>query len=253
MPNIQDIVGAAGASTPAGLAIAGIQGVAGAVQSIAANQKLKKLFKERKAYKTQQETYDIKNATAYNQQTGYGADTLNFLQNQGERGLSNGLNTLLQLNGDANMVSGLQDNFMQEMRKIGADDSMLQMRKFDQFLAATDSLAKSKDAEFQSADNLIKDQMQMYAQKAQAGQKNIQSALNLGLSSLAGAETQNLLKSSLTLPQGTENLNELAKTTAPSLQFNAPSLSTDLKTTVGDTIDYSMLAQYLKKNKFGIQ
>jgi hypothetical protein len=196
--NIQDAVGAAAMSTPVGLGLAAAQTILGGVQTAVAQNKMKKLFKTRKAYETQQETYDIKNATAYNQQTGYGAKTLDFLETNANRGLTNSLSAILQMGGDPNMVSGLLDNYNQNIGKIGADDSLLQMKKFDQFLAATETLARSKDAEYQSKENLIKDQLQMYGQKAQAGQKNMQSGLNLGLSTLTSAEMMNLYKTKAT-------------------------------------------------------
>lgn len=177
---------------PIAAAVAGvaglIQGGIGLAQQGRANKQLNKLFKQRRQFETPSEIFDILQMNQYASQTGFGADTMDFLTGQADRGLSSSLGTAQRLGADPNAIGGILDSYFQDIFKIGSDDELLKMKKFDSLLNATQLLAANKEAEWLSKENILKDQMAAIATKVQAGQQNLQSGANLALGSLVAAE-----------------------------------------------------------------
>lgn len=180
---ISSIVGAA-----TGLA----QTVGGFIQAGRANKELKNLFKQRKAFQTPQEIFDILQMNEYASQTGFGADTMDFLTGQTEKGLSSSLETAKRLGADPNAISGVLDTYFQDIFKIGSEDELLKMKKFDSLLNATQLVAANKEAEYISKENILKDQMAAVAARLGKGEQNISSGANLLLNSATAFATNSL-------------------------------------------------------------
>lgn len=173
------------AVSAANLLVGGVQSLIGAGQEKRANRELSRLFKQRKAYSTPQEILDIVQMQENNAQTGFGAETLDYLTTGADRGMAAGLDTAKMLGADPNALGGILDGYFQDIFKIGGENELAKMKKFDGLINATQLLADNKVAEQISADNLIKDQMAAKAQQVAAGTQNIQSGLNLGLNALS--------------------------------------------------------------------
>lgn len=183
-------VTAAAISAGAGI----LQSAIGAIQQGSANKKLKKLFKQRKTFETPAEIFDILNATQYNAQSGYDAETLDYLTNQADRSFATNTGTALRLGADPNVIAGLDDKYLQDIMGIGSNNAMLQLQNFDKFLNAKQLVATNKEAEYQSEQDLLKDQMAMYGLKAQAGSQNINSGVNLITNGLSNYGASQLYK-----------------------------------------------------------
>lgn len=161
-----------------------LQAIFGAGQQKKANKQLKKLFAQRTPFQTPKEVFDVLNSTQYNAQSGYGAQTMDYLTNQADRGLASSTGTALRLGADPNVIAGLDDQYLQDIMKIGSNNSLLQLQNFDKFLNAKQLVAANKEAEWQSKEDILKDQMAMYGLKAQAGSTNVNSGFNLALTGL---------------------------------------------------------------------
>lgn len=185
-------MGADAASLAIGATTSGIQSLLGLLGINQGNKKLKKLFSQRTAFNTPQEVFDILNSTQYNTQSGFGDDTLGFLTDQAERGFATNTGTALRLGADPNIIAGLDDQYLQDIMKIGSQDAMLQLQNFDKFLNAKQLVASNKEAEWASKENLIKDEMAAASSKVAAGQQNLQSGINLGMQVASNATSGNL-------------------------------------------------------------
>lgn len=183
------------------------QGIKGASDAKKAQKESNRLFSERKPYKTPTEVLDIFNQAQYNAQTGFDPTTMDYLTSQTQNSLNSTLSTAKQLGGDPNNFSSLLDQSFQQIFKIGSENNLLKMKKFDSLLNATQLLIGNKDAEFASQDNLLKDQLQAAAQRTQVGRANEQSGINLainGVSAFASSElfkTPNAKPKPVALPQ----------------------------------------------------
>lgn len=184
---------------PVSTAVSAVNLLAGGVQSLIgggqvkrANEDLSRLFKQRKKFQTPNEVFEILQMQENNAQTGFGAETLDYLTTGADRGMAAGLDTAKMLGADPNALGGILDGYFQDIFKIGGENELAKMKKFDGLINATQLLADNKAAEQISADNLIKDQMAAKAQQVAAGTQNIQSGLNLGLNALSTFATQNL-------------------------------------------------------------
>jgi hypothetical protein len=171
-----------------------IQSLIGGIGQGKANKKLKKLFKQREAYSTPQEVFDILNSTQYQAQSGFDASTLEYLTNQNDRGFATQTGTALRLGADPNMISGLDDKYLQNLMRIGSEDASLQLQNFDKFLNAKQLVADNKTAEWQSREDILKDQIQSVSGKAAAGAQNVSSGLNLVTQGISNYGTSRLYK-----------------------------------------------------------
>lgn len=169
------------ASLAIGATASGIQNLIALIGAIGGNNKLKKLFKQRTAFQTPSEVLDILNSTEQRAQSGYDPQTLDFLTNQADRSFATSTGNALRLGADPNVIAGLDDQYLQNIMKIGSDNATLQLQNFDKFLNAKQLVAANKEAEWASKENLIKDEMAAASTKVAAGQQNLQSGINLGL------------------------------------------------------------------------
>lgn len=163
------------------LALAAVQVGTGIAKNAKANKATKELLKERKPYETPDEVFKILNATQANAQSGYDAETLDYLNNQTDRAFSSAIGASELLGGDPNDLSAIFDQKMQQVMKIGAENHALNMTNFNKYLGALEMVGKSSDAEYVSEQNLIKDKLQAEAAKKAQADENIQNGLNLGL------------------------------------------------------------------------
>lgn len=177
----------------------GVGAVAGLAQTLIgngqvkrANRRLKTLLNERELYQVNDRVYDAEQMAINQAQTGYGADTLNYITNQSENALSSGLNAVTSLGGDPNNVMNLVNLNFQNVMKTAADNQLLKYQKFANVYDTMSKVVQAEDAEFADRQALWKDKVALQAQQAQAGAANMQSGLNLGLSALNNFATQNL-------------------------------------------------------------
>ena len=186
---------------PLPLIAAGVGAVTGGIQALVnagkekrANRELKRLFSQRKSFETPEEIFEILNMQQFNAAQGFSDQTTDYLTGQAGAGLASGLGTATRLGADPNQLSGIIDNYYQDIFKVGAESELVKMKKFDSLTSALKLVSENKEAEWQSQDNLIKDQMQAVAGRVQAANQGQQSGLNLALSSLSALATNNLYK-----------------------------------------------------------
>lgn len=189
------------------IAISAFQALQGSAQAInntvksqLDNKKLERLFKQRKAFQTPSEVFDILNAAQFQAQGGYNSKTLDYLTSQADLGLATSIGTALRLGADPNVISGLDDQYLQDIMKIGSNDAMLQLQNFDKFMNAKQLVAANKEAEWASKDNLIKDQMQAISGQVEADTKNINSGINLANQAAANFASSQLYGSQSVSP-----------------------------------------------------
>ena len=157
------------------------------------------LLRKRKTYQTPDELYKILQATEYDAQSGFDASTLNYLTTQTDRTFDASLDAARLLGGDPNDFSELFNNKVDAIMGIAEKGHTLKMEKFSKYLTAQQMIAASKDAEWLSKDNLIKDRLQATqanrafgAKEKQAGTNMIIDAVaNYGVSSLYNTNSNN--------------------------------------------------------------
>lgn len=192
--------------------LGGVQAIAGGIQAISGNRRLKRLMNQREVYRTQDEVFDAFNLATNQAQTGYDAGTMKYLTSQNDRALSGSLGALTRLGGDPNDVASIFDASMQNIMRIGAEDQALRMQKLNKVFEGLQGIAQGKDAEYTSRETLLKDKMAMEAQKVEAGMKNLQSGLQLGLNALANKEAEELYKEANGLTGSKKLVKEMGKT-----------------------------------------
>lgn len=168
-----------------------VQSIIGINQEHKANKKLQSFFRQRKAFSTPSEIFDMLNLSQLNASQGFSDQTLQYLTGQAGSGMAKTLGVAERLGADPNDLSSVLDSYFQDIFKIGSENDLLKMQKFDRFSNALQVVASNKEAEWQSRENILKDQMQAEAQKVAAAQANVQSGLNLtlaGLSSLGSSD-----------------------------------------------------------------
>lgn len=175
---------------PVSLALAGLQGGLGIIQSISGDAKAKRLMAQRTAYKTPDEIWKILNASL----SMAGGDTItrDFQTNQIDRGFSQALGTATRLGADPNDLSALFDQKMQGILKVGQQFHASNMEAFGKVLSAYNLVADNKAAEWSSGQDIIKDKLQAASAEKAAGIQNIGSAANAAIGISAAAKTSNL-------------------------------------------------------------
>lgn len=178
-----------GGLVSAGLVIGGAQAVLGGIQTISGNAAKKKALAQRKPYQTPQEITDILNLTESNAQQGYDPNTLAYLTNQTDRAFSGALGTAELLGANPNDLSGIFDQKIQGLMKIGAENHQSNMENLSKYLGALDSVASNKAAEQKSKQDIVKDYLQAAGQEVQTGTANISGGINTAFSSLVAGKT----------------------------------------------------------------
>lgn len=220
-----------GGLVTAGLVIGGAQTALGAYQTISGNSAKNKALKQRKPYQTPQEIFDILNLTKSNAQLGFDPTTLAYLTNKTDRAFSGALGTAERLGANPNDLSGIFDQKMQSLMKIGAENHQLNMENFSKYLGALDSVASNKAAEQKSKQDIIKDYLQAAGQEVQTGTANISGGLNTALSSLTAGENAKLYganKPAKTSYASTQNANVFANNELQTGAGVLPNVTTNL-------------------------
>lgn len=181
------------------MAVAGaVLGVAqlgyGIFKSSQASNEADKALAKRRQYQTPAEYYKILQATQNAAQSGLDPTTLQYYNNTIDQTFSSALNTSEQLGADPNDLSALFDKKVQAMMQIGAEDHRINTENFSRYLSAADMIAKSKDAEFFSGQDLIKDQQQKAAVDKQNATGQINAGFNTLVSTAANYATNKLYK-----------------------------------------------------------
>ena len=163
----------------------------GAIQSISAkkqmkkeNEKLDQLFAQRTAFQTPSEVYDILNLSQNEAQQGFSDQTMEYFTGQAGAGLAGTLGVAKRLGADPNNLDNILDSYYGDIFRIGAESDLVKMKKTDQFTKALGLVAANEEAEWQSRENIIKDQMQ--AASARFDAQNLQYNSGFGLLTQAG-------------------------------------------------------------------
>lgn len=188
------LLGAAASANPLGLALSAAQTGFGALQSLFANGKIKKILARRESYQTPEEYTQILQATQSQAQQGFDPTTLNYLTNQTDRAFSGATDAAVRLGANPNDLSRLFDQKMQQIMQIGAQNHDLNMKNFDRYISAVDTIGQNKIAEFNSEQDILKDKLQAAGLEKQAGIQNVGSGLNSFISLDASRRTSDLYK-----------------------------------------------------------
>jgi hypothetical protein len=125
-------------------------------------------------------------------QQGYDAFTLNYLTSGINKAAAASLGTAARLGADPNQLSGILDQRIQGLLKVGSDNHLLNMQNFSRYMGAVEMMGQNKTAEWQSGQNLIKDRLQAANANKQAGLQNMGSAANAFISMDAARRTERL-------------------------------------------------------------
>jgi hypothetical protein len=208
----------------ASMAIGGAQALIGGIQAGIGQSRLKRLAQKRTAYQTPQEIIDANSMAMQQAQTGFGAETSKYLTTKNDRALSASLGSLERLGGDPNDVAAVFDANVTNIMKTAADNETLQMQKFNRLYSTMTDVAKGKEAEWQSREMMIKDEMAAAAQKVQAGTQNIQSGANMVLGGFANRQQADLFKEANQIGEYAPTANS---TTSNSTGSNTGSMLSD--------------------------
>ncbi len=182
---------------PSGIteALGVVQAGYGIVKDIQNNKKIKNLLAQRKSYTTPDEVFKILNATLNKSQ----GDTLtrDFQTNQLDTSFGDALGTAETLGADPNQLSSLFGQKIQGMLQIGDQFHKSNMESFGNYMNALKLVGDNKTAEWQSQQDIIKDQLQAAGQQKQDNTKNIAGGINTFLSGLSADATMDLYKEML--------------------------------------------------------
>lgn len=168
------------------------QTVYGAISGNNAQQGIEKAMAKRKAFVTPDEVFKILNATQYNAQ----GDTVtrDFQMGQVDRAFANSVGTAQRLGADPNDLSALFDQKIQGILKVGEQFHNSNMQAFGGYLSALNVVAENKAAEQISRDNMLKDEIQAFAQRKRDATGNVSGGINTVLSGLSAAQQMDLYK-----------------------------------------------------------
>lgn len=192
-------MGAESLLNPATAILGAGEAVYGIIKGIKADKDFKNAMKQRKAYQTPKELYQLLQATQSNAQSGFDAETLNYLTTQNNNAFGSSLETLQKLGGDPNSAAALFDQQMQNILKVGAQNHALNLENFSKYLGALDTMANSKAAEWSSQQDIVKDKLQAANANKATAFKNISNGINTTIGALGADATGNLYGSK---PQG---------------------------------------------------
>ncbi len=183
---------ALGAAGPVGLGLAGAQTALGIVQAISGGARSKRLMRQRRAYQTPEEIFDILKAQQNRASEGYDPQTLNYLTGQVDRTSASSLDAAARLGADPNQLSAMIDQAIQSKFRIGAENQLQNMKNFGGYIDALGLVASNDAAEQKSREDLLKDQLQAASMQQQSGMQNIVGGANTALSTLSSASTADL-------------------------------------------------------------
>jgi hypothetical protein len=229
------------------LGLSAVKGIQGAAQVIGGNRRLKRLFNQRSVYSTPDEVYDSLNLATNNAQTGFGAETMNYLTTQSDRDLTSSLGAATRLGADPNAIANIFDNQMQNVLKIGAENETMRLSKLGQVYQGLQGVIQGKDAEYASKQNLIKDQMAAEAQKVQAGQQNIESGINGAIGALSYDAQSKLFEQANGIGRYAANNTEMSLPSIPKINANDSIGSATMNTSLSNQFPYEFDSATIKK------
>ncbi|MBP7316209.1 MAG: hypothetical protein KA968_13445 [Chitinophagaceae bacterium] len=177
---------------PVSASIAGVQAALGIVQTISGDARAKKARAKRTAYQTPEEIYKLMNLTL----SGGQGDTIarDSQTGQLDRAFSQILGGATRLGADANDLSALFDQKIQGIMRIGDKFHESNMEAMSKILTAYDTVASNKAAEWSSAQDMLKDDIQGGVLDKRDGVQNIGSAFNSFISLQGASKTSDLYK-----------------------------------------------------------
>lgn len=170
----------------------GIQGGLGLLQSIKGDKEADRLRKQRKAYQTPEEIFQLLEATQSRASTGYDPETLDYLTNQTDRAFNSTLSTARMLGVDPNTLGAAFDSKVNQIMKIGAENQALNMANFNKYLSALEIVAANDAAEQKSEQDMLKDDIQAAVGEKKAGIQNVGNAFNSLIGTASAQATSNL-------------------------------------------------------------
>lgn len=163
----------------AGAALLGaVQTGIGLVKGGKAKNDFEAAMKLRKPFETPDELYKLLQATQNNAQSGFDAETLDYLTSESDRAFTGSLTTTQRMGGTPNDASALFDQKLQGIMKIGAQNHALNLENFSKYLGALNTMADSKAAEWASQQDILKDRLQAANANRAAAAKNVEGGLN---------------------------------------------------------------------------
>lgn len=175
-----------------GLLLGAAQTGIGIAEKAKAKKDAAKALGQRRSYQTPEELYKILSATQNNAQTGFDSATMQYATNETDRAFDASLSTNQLLGGDPNSQSAIFGEKLNAIMGIANQSHAVKMQNFNQFLGALSSVGQSKDAEFFSQQNLVKDKQQQAGVDLANSSQQISAGLNTGLASLAAITESNL-------------------------------------------------------------
>lgn len=189
-----DATSAATALDPTGIseALGVAQTAYGIIKGINTDKKIKGLLAQRKSFQTPDEIFQILNATQSNAQGD--TQTRDFQIGQLNNQSAQQLETAALLGGDPNDLSGIFGQKMQGIIQVGQQFHASNMEAFGKYLGALNTVAENKAAEWQSQQDILKDQIQALNGQQANNTKNISGGLNTLLSGLSADAQMQLYK-----------------------------------------------------------
>lgn len=166
----------------------------GAYSKGRANKKSKQALSERVGFEIPDEIFNILNATQANASNGLGSDTLSYLTQGIDKAASSQIGASTLLGADPNDLSGIFDQRVNSIMKVGAENQVANLANFSKYLAALNTVAENQGAVQISKDNMIKDRLQAASAQGADAQKTINSGLNAIIGGVAGYGTSQLYK-----------------------------------------------------------
>ena len=185
--------------------IGAVQAITGLFKGNKAANDAKRLRASRKAFKTSDEVYDIVNASENRAQTGFNPATLQYLDTQIDNTTAAGLGTAARLGANPNDLSAILDQSLMASFKVGAEDATMQMENFSKYLGAEQLLANNLDAEWASAQGMIKDDLQAAGQARQEATAQIGNGISNVIAGISASETAKLYKERTDALSGNNN------------------------------------------------
>lgn len=192
-----------------------VQGIGGLIGKDKAQDEIERLNAQRKAFVTPEAVFQQLQATQQNAQTGFGAETLNYLTNTADNAFSSGIGAIGLAGGDSNSMSALFDQRINESMRIAGQDTATRMANFSKYLGALNTVAENDAAEQVSRDNLIKDRIQAASAKGGDATKNISGGLSNILGGVAAQEQMELYDQNLSTTNQLGNLDFLNQNINP--------------------------------------
>jgi hypothetical protein len=162
----------------------GVMTIAGKIEQLGANKRLKRLAARRVGRETPQEVIDTYNLSLNEAQSGYGASALNYFTKQSDRSLATTLETASRMGGDAMSIADIFDKNMQGLMKIANEDALMKYKRTEKVFDSLSKLANDRLANWADREAILKDKMASEGMKVQAGAQTMQSGLNLLNSSI---------------------------------------------------------------------